>query len=544
MNSLNNALEFQKGAQDLTALKQLECHFAVTLTNGCRAESICARNGILSERKSLCLTNRVGLQPRCEIDGRDSDFLAGRFRTQRCWQPAERSGMSNSRTVSLLIVDDDDEIRTRAAQYFEGHGYETASVVCGKDAQELAKKRFFDVAILDMSMPGMSGIDLLEQLRPGNTEIEVVMLTGQATVETAVQAMKLGAHDFLTKPIRLKHLAAVVEKAAEAGRIKKENRQLRALIARTQAKGGMVGGSAVMREMFRIIDRVGPSNKPILIQGESGTGKELVAKALHQASSRAGKPLVIVNCAALPEALLETELFGHEKGAFTGAVSVKEGLFEVADGGTLFIDEIGELAPALQPKLLRVLEDGWMRRVGAIKDRRVNVRIIAATNRDLAIEVQEKRFREDLYYRINVLTIATPPLRDRGDDILLLADKFAGPGWEWRLDARAAFEGYRWPGNVRQLINAIERAKILAEDEFISVENLPQEVTTGLKEDSAEVTPHADLATVTRGLVVNAMKGENGNKLRAAECLGVNRRSLYRLLEKYNIGENEYVESQ
>ena len=474
----------------------------------------------------------------------DDEFGTGRFRTLEYGQPKENGGMSNSHPVSLLIVDDDGEIRTRAAQYFEDHGYETVSAACGEDALELAKKRFFDVAILDMSMPGMSGIDLLEQLRPGNSEIEVVMLTGQATVETAVQAMKLGAHDFLTKPVRFKHLAAVVEKAAEAGRIKKENRQLRALIERTQATGGMVGESAVMREMFRIIDRVGPSNKPILIQGESGTGKELIAKALHQTSSTAGKPLVIVNCAALPEALLESEFFGHEKGAFTGAVSGKAGLFEVADGGTLFIDEIGELAPALQPKLLRVLEDGWMRRVGAIKDRRVNVRIIAATNRDLAIEVQRKRFREDLYYRINVLSISTPPLRDRGNDILLLADKFAGPGWEWQPDARTAIENYRWPGNVRQLINAIERAKIIAEDEFISVENLPQEVTAGSTPDSGKMKPHVDLATVNRGLVVIAMTDENGNKLRAAACLGVSRRSLYRLLEKYNISEDEYVESK
>jgi len=442
--------------------------------------------------------------------------------------------------ADLLVVDDDAEIRKRSSQYFEGRGYAVTTAASGAEALLLASRQEFHVAVLDVSMPGMSGLELLERLRQSNPEVQAVILTGQGTIETAVQAMKLGAHDFLTKPVRFPHLAAVVERAFDAGQIRKENRQLRAIVERSQSATGMVGVSPAMKEVYRLIERVAPTSKPILIQGESGTGKELVAKALHQASALSKKPLVVINCAALPETLLESELFGHEKGAFTGAVSGKEGLFEVADGGTLFIDEIGELAPSLQPKLLRVLEDGWMRRVGSIKDRRVNVRILAATNRNLEEEVAAKRFREDLYYRINVLTISLPALRNRDDDVLLLADKFAGPGWEWQPEARAVLTSYHWPGNVRQLINAIDRAKILADDDVIRAENLPQEVLSHEKRDAAPLSDDSDLAAMNRNLVVAAMTAEQGNKLRAAKRLGVNRRSLYRLLEKYSIEESEY----
>ncbi len=449
--------------------------------------------------------------------------------------------MNNQAKYNLLVVDDDDEIRKRSAQYFQDHGYEVATAANGDEALELAKQRDFHVAVVDMAMPGMSGIELLEKFQETGASLESVMLTGHGTIETAVEAMKLGAHDFITKPVRFKHLAAVVEKAVEAGRMRKENRQLRAVIERTQTSRGMIGESAAMREVFRLIDRIGPTDKPILIQGESGTGKELVAKALHRASPLARKPLVVINCAALPETLLESELFGYEKGAFTGAATAKEGLFEVADGGTLFIDEIGELSPALQPKLLRVLEDGWMRRIGSVKDRYVHVRLLAATNRDLAEEVAENRFREDLFYRINMLTISIPPLRERGGDVLLLADNFTGPGWEWEPEARAALTNYHWPGNVRQLMNAIERAKILADDEAIRAENLPREVTGRSQTDPPPLRAEGDLATVNRILVVEALKREHGNKLRTANALGVSRRSLYRLLEKYNITNEEYA---
>jgi transcriptional regulator with PAS, ATPase and Fis domain len=307
----------------------------------------------------------------------------------------------------------------------------------------------------------------------------------------------------------------------------------------------MIGDSPAMQKVRRLISRVAPSDNPILIQGDSGTGKELVARALHLASARADKPLVVINCAALPEQLLESELFGHEKGAFTGANNSKPGLFEVAEGGTLFIDEIGELAPSLQPKLLRVLEDGWLRRVGSLKERRVDVRIIAASNRDLQKEVEQGRFREDLYYRINVMTIHLPPLRERGDDVDLLIDHFCGQMWELEPAARQALVGYRWPGNVRQLINALERAKMLAEDEVLKKEHLPPEVISNTPAKAArehDSEADGDLASLTRAHVVQTLRRENGNKLRAAKSLGVTRRSLYRLLEKYQVDTAEFSE--
>lgn len=291
-----------------------------------------------------------------------------------------------------------------------------------------------------------------------------------------------------------------------------------------------------MRSVFRLIERTAASDKPILIQGESGTGKELVARALHQYSSLADKPLVVINCAALPETLLESELFGHEKGAFTGAVSAKPGLFEVADGGTLMIDEIGELAGALQAKLLRVLEDGSLRRLGSVKERQVHVRLIAATNRDMVREVESKRFREDLFYRINVLTIYLPPLRERTGDVRLLAEHFAGDEWNIAPEVMDMLERYSWPGNIRQLQNAIERAKILAEDDWIRLENLPPEIVQGAT--TAPAPPagaKCDLETLNKLHIAETYRRHKGNKARTARALGIGRRTLYRLLEKYEI---------
>jgi transcriptional regulator with GAF, ATPase, and Fis domain len=302
----------------------------------------------------------------------------------------------------------------------------------------------------------------------------------------------------------------------------------------------MIGDSPAMKDLQRLIERVGPTSKAVLIQGESGTGKELVARAIQQCSPRRDGPFVTINCAALPEQLVESELFGHEKGSFTGATATKPGMFEVADEGTLFIDEIGELPAGLQPKLLRVLEDGSLRRVGTHQERRVDVRLIAATNRQLQREVEEGRFREDLYYRINVMSLVLPPLRERAGDISLLIDHFLGEGWTIEPDARASLETYHWPGNVRQLINAVERAMILADDHRITIDDLPREVVTvdrtaAVPGVAARPPDAVDLASVERDHIVRVLRQQQGNKARAARALGIHRRKLYRLIERFKI---------
>ncbi len=444
--------------------------------------------------------------------------------------------MSKTTEIDLLVVDDDEEFRSTLAARFQRAGFRVGDAGDGESAWELVQRREFDVAVVDMMMPGLTGLDLLERFRQQHIDCEVILLTGQGTIETAVQAMKLGAYDYLTKPFPLKDLETLIEKAHERRSLRKENRQLKALLQRSQPQEDMVGQSPSMQEVFRLIERAGPSDKAILIQGESGTGKELVARALHRHSHRAEKPLVVINCAALPEPLLESELFGHEKGAFTGAASTKPGLFEVADGGTLFIDEIGEMPGALQAKLLRVLEDGLIRRVGSIKERRVNVRLLAATNRDLSEEVQAGRFREDLFYRINVMSLELPTLRQRPGDIPLLVAHFLGQTWEIEEAAMQAIQRFDWPGNVRQLINALDRAKIMADGPLLRLQDLPKDVqqTTPAGKGAANVDSD-DLSSIERAKVIEILRRERGNKTRAARALGIDRRKLYRLVEKHNI---------
>lgn len=444
--------------------------------------------------------------------------------------------------MELLVVDDDNDLRGSVVRRLKRQGYSVRDAELPSQAIELAGKRHFDIALIDLSMPEMNGIELLGRLKQIEPGCEVVMLTGEATVETAVEAMKHGAYDYITKPCPFDELHVVLTKAWERQQLGRENTQLRAALDRATPSTEIVGETKAIRNVLRLIEKTAPTDSPVLILGESGTGKELVARAVHRNSQRADKPMVTINCAALQESLLESELFGHEKGAFTGASAAKLGLFQVADGGTLFVDELGELAPALQAKLLRVLEDGSLRRVGSTREQKVDVRIIAATNRDLQQKVSESRFREDLFYRINVLSIEIPPLRERRDDIPLLIDHFLGRSghgnWQIADDARKAMCHYHWPGNVRELSNIIERGTILADDNRITLADLPENISRCLgapPETDGIADEVDDLEERERRHVAHVLAREQGSRKRAADALGINRRSLYRLIEKYGL---------
>lgn len=465
--------------------------------------------------------------------------------------------------IDLLIVEDEDDFRDTCARWMQRKGHHVTAVSNGAEALSLCERKHFEVAVFDMNMPGMSGLELLQRVQQAKVDMEVIILTGQGTIESAVSAMKMGACDYLTKPCSLGDLEHHCQLARARGDLRKENRQLKALVSRSRPAAMMVGRSDAMRGVARMVEKVAPTDKPVLLLGESGTGKEVVARAIQQHSKLADEPFVTINCAALPEQLVESELFGHQKGSFTGATADKPGLFEIADGGTLFIDEVGELPLSLQPKLLRVLEDGSLRRIGSHKERIVNVRIIAATNRDLQAEVEAGRFREDLYYRINVLSIELPPLRKRVGDVELLVEHFVPGDWMVEPAALQAMCTYPWPGNVRQLINVIQRATILAENKTITAADLPGEitqaeagtppasaVTQGPPKPVPEGNGHAASATtpgsegsaetlkldeIEKAHVLDVLARENGNKARAARALGIHRRKLYRLLERFDV---------
>ncbi len=439
--------------------------------------------------------------------------------------------------IDLLLVDDETDFRESACRYLRRIGFRVDEAEDGEEAVNITVNKKFDVVVLDIHMPGMSGIEVLKNLMQRDSPPKVIMLTGGGTIENAVESIQLGAYDFLTKPTKLDDLARLVRRACETHGLEKENRQLKEVIKRQSPATEMIGDSREMLEVSRLIQRTAASDKPVLIQGETGTGKELVSRAIHKSSPLADMPLVVVNCAALPDQLLESELFGHEKGSFTGAVAAKPGLFEIADGGTLFIDEFGEMSGDLQAKLLRVLEDGSMRRVGSVKERKVKVRVIAATNRNLEQEVKDKNFREDLYYRINVLGIEIPPLRHRTGDIELLARMFAGEDWSIDQNVMDRMNSYSWPGNVRQLQNAIERAKVLAESDRIELKNLPAAIVEAVEAPVASAIGNGaiDLDTLNRLHVLQTYERCGKNKTKAAQSLGINRRSLYRLLEKFEI---------
>ncbi len=444
-------------------------------------------------------------------------------------------------SIKLLIVDDDDDMRDDLVQLFRKQGHEVTAAVSGEDALDKAAHARFDVALLDLHLPGISGIDVLAKLKEQQPELEALMLTAHSSIETAVEAMRRGAYDYLTKPFRAADLEVHIQKAFEKVQLQRREQQWLRHLSYESPRYRLVGSSPAMRKVIGLIEKVAATDSTVLVRGASGTGKELVARALHSNSPRRTRPLVTINCAALQETLLESELFGHEKGAFTGAVAAKPGLVEVAEGGTLFIDEIGEMAPGLQAKLLRVLEDGHYRRVGGTREMNADVRVVAATNRELAEEIKNGKFREDLYYRLNVVSIFLPPLRERREDIPELIEHFLttrqiGP-LRSRVDAEAlkALKAYAWPGNVRELANVLERAQILAENYVITVEDLPENVMMAAASSEAAAGDPRHLSEVERRHVQAVLHEEKGNKVHAARVLGISRRSLYRLIEKYHL---------
>lgn len=444
-------------------------------------------------------------------------------------------------THSILIVDDDREMRGLLKDVLEDHGYQVTVAQEGREALAHLGSGDYLVVLTDLRMKGMDGSALLHEIVHHHPACNIIMMTAFGTVESAVDAMKQGAFDYLTKPIKTDELLVTVEKALREASLRQEVAQLRKQVNREYAFDQILGKSKPMREVFDLIRRVADSQTNLLITGESGTGKELVAKAIHFNSSRKGAPFIPVNCAAIPEQLLESELFGHVKGAFTDAKSDKRGLFEEAQKGTLFLDEISELPMMLQAKLLRAVQEREIRRVGATRSIPVNVRIIAATNLLLAEEVKAKRFREDLYYRLNVIEIRLPPLRERKEDIPLLCDMLfhkvaTGRDKPMKGIAESALGlliDYHWPGNVRELENVMERAVTLAQGEMVTVDALPTTIREGRGERQVieeGVERLLSMDEVERAYIKRILEKTRGNKLQAAQILGIDRKTLYRKL--------------
>jgi DNA-binding NtrC family response regulator len=428
----------------------------------------------------------------------------------------------------VLVVDDDESFRALVADRLTRTGHGVVPAAAGEEA--LSKLDGIDVALIDLVMPGMDGLALLRRIRGARPDISVIMLTGHGTIENAVEAMKAGAFDYLQKPCSLAEVEVKIERATERRRLERENEQLKAALQRESHYQGIVGKSRAMAEVVDLIGKVKESASPVLIEGESGTGKELVARALHFDSARRDLPFVAVNCATLQENLLESELFGHKAGAYTGALQDKRGLLEIADRGTLFVDEIAETHPGVQAKLLRVLETGEFRAVGDVKEKRVSVRLVAATNKSLRGEVAKGRFREDLFYRLNVVTIRIPPLRERGDDVALLARHYLLRRGRTISDpAVATLMAYDWPGNVRELFNILERAVLFDPSGRIETISIPAAPagTPAPKDGTLEEVNIAHMRKVLDSVDWNISK--------AAEILGTSRRNLHRKIQQYGL---------
>jgi two-component system response regulator HydG len=451
--------------------------------------------------------------------------------------------------LDILIVDDDAAHRLMLKKLLGGWGYQTFEADDGAGAIEEIRRRAFDLILMDIRMVKVSGIEALEQVRKINPSIPVILMTAYASVETAVSALKKGAYDYLTKPLDFDELQIGIARATEHSSLKKENEYLKEKLGERIDRQSIIGQSTAMARLLDIVEQVAATEATILITGESGTGKEVIANALHANSHRKAAPFVKINCAALTETLLESELFGHEKGAFTGADRRREGKFLQAGGGSIFLDEVSEMSSAMQVKLLRVLQERELTRVGGSDVLKVDVRVLAASNKDLQKEIREGRFREDLFYRLNVVALHVPPLRERTEDIPLLAQHFLAMFSRRNFKSIAGFTPqamqklvrYAWPGNVRELMNAVERAVVLSRTEYLDVEDMTLLAMDDPTADEARpfvLSPNLPLEEVEKRSILDALTVCGGNKSEAARRLGITRKTLRKKLEKYEQNTN------
>ncbi len=456
----------------------------------------------------------------------------------------------NDHKARVLIVDDEQSLRDMLSVLLQREGYIVDQACNGEEALKQIAAYSYDLIISDIRMPRLSGIDLLRRLRKQDDETTVVMITAFSSTEEAVEAMKLGAYDYITKPFKNDEIRLVIKNALERRQLQRENRQLKQQLKERFSFKNLIGDSEAMSRLITLLERVAPSRANVLITGESGTGKELVAQALHMGSERKTHPFVPINCGAIPENLIESELFGHERGAFTGADKKKQGLFETAHQGTLFLDEIGELPMGMQVKLLRVLQEREFRRVGGTTNIPVDVRLIAATNQDLSANIAEGTFREDLFYRLNVVSIELPPLRERRSDIPLLIQNFyrqkTGRNDSYQIDKQTLdiLFGYDWPGNVRELENLVERCLVLGDEHLMSVDCLPPQLqqqsppqNTDLQEIPSGFNMEKWLEEQERRMLLTALEQADGVRTRAAELLGISFRQIRYRLDKLGIGD-------
>jgi two-component system response regulator HydG len=445
---------------------------------------------------------------------------------------------------SILVVDDDSAHRTMLKKLMGGWGYKVSDADDGSVAIEMVRQKSFDLILMDIRMLNVSGIEALEQIKIINPEIPVIIMTAYASVETAVSALKKGAYDYLTKPLDFDELKITIERATEHNRLKKENEYLKSRLGEQFDRQNLIGQSKEMAKLLETVAQVAPTEATVLIAGESGTGKEMIANAIHYNSLRKSAPFIKINCAALTETLLESELFGHEKGSFTGAERRREGKFVQAQGGSLFLDEVSEMSKAMQVKLLRVLQEREVTRVGGAEVVKVDVRVIAASNKDLKEEIQKGNFREDLFYRLNVVSLNVPPLRQRKEDIPILAQHFLKHFSErnnkkiqgYTPSAMQKIMAYSWPGNIRELMNAVERAVVLARTDLLDAEEIAlimEENFSSVGAVEAEQPQNLSLEDVEKKSILEALDACGGNKSEAARRLGITRKTLRAKLQKY-----------